>query len=57
MGLATGARGGERLLVMQMHRLLEFQKVFDLYLSGKVDAKKVKERAQKMLDVGLPSFK
>ena len=40
-----------------MHRLLEFEKAFDAYLEGKVNADFVRERAKKMLQIGLPRFK
>ena len=53
--LAPGAKGGVRLKVLQLHRLLQFQETFDKYLQGKVPASYVRLRAQKMLEVGLPS--
>ena len=57
MGIANGAKGGEKLRIMQLHRLLEFEKAFSLYLDGKVPAARVTERAKKMIAVGLPNFK
>lgn len=54
MGVATGLKGNERLELVRLHRLLEFDKVWELYLQGKTTAAMVKERADKMLEVGLP---
>lgn len=50
-------RGRSRKSVVQMHRLLEFEKVFDLYLEGKATSRQVEERAKKMLESGLPVLK
>ena len=47
-------KGRLRLKRLRIHRLLEFQRAFDLYLEGMADADYVKARAKKMLEVGLP---
>jgi len=57
MSVATGIRGRARLRVIQLHRLLEFEKVFSAYLEGKASAVYVKVRAKKMLEVGLPRLR
>lgn len=57
MGIATGAKGGGRYSLLKLHRLLEFERVFTLYLQGKTSAAHVTARAKKMLEVGLPRFK
>lgn len=54
MSIASGLKGHKRLKVIQAHRLLEFERVFSLYLDGKATAGQVKERAKKMLECGLP---
>lgn len=46
-----------KLRLVQIHRLIEFERVFSLYLDGKADAGYVAERAKKMLAVGLPPFR
>lgn len=56
MSLAPGVRGPARLLLMRMHRLLEFEQAFDDYLCGKCGAEEVRLRAKKMLAIGLPDF-
>ena len=57
MGIATGIKGRDRLKVIQLHRLLEFERAFTLYLEGKVSSVYVTARAKKMLEVGLPKLK
>lgn len=57
MGVLTGVRGRQRLPILQLHRLLEFQKTFDLYLEGKATATQVRLRASKMLQCGLPRLR
>ena len=57
MNIATGSRDRGKLRLMQLHRLLEFEKSFTLYLEGKVSAARVAARAKKMLEVGLPRLK
>jgi len=52
-----GLRGSQRLEIVQLHRLLEFDEVFGLYLEGKATAEQVKRRADKMLEVGLPKLR
>ena len=54
MAITTGVRGLAKLKVVQLHRLLEFERVFTQYLEGKTTAAHVKARAIKMLAVGLP---
>lgn len=49
--------GRERLLLLQSHRLIEFERVFDLYLRGRTSAEHVSERAKLMLKCGLPGAK
>ncbi len=55
-GQFAGARGRGRLRLLQCHRLVEFERVFSLYLEGKTDAGHVKARAKAMLEAGLPPF-
>lgn len=55
-GIAPGAHGRARLRLVQMHRLIMFEEVFSDYLEGKATAERVRERARKMLAVGLPEF-
>jgi len=57
MGIATGFKGREKLDVIRLHRLLEFERVFDLYLQGKCPASRVTQRAKLMLQAGLPRLK
>jgi hypothetical protein len=40
--------------IVQLHRLLVFEKVFSEYLEGKATAADVRTVADKMLQVGLP---
>lgn len=47
-------QGPERLALLRLHRLIEFDRVFSAYLEGHATAQEVKERAKKMLAVGLP---
>jgi len=54
MPIATRIRGPARLKVLQLHRLLEFERVYTRYMEGKTTASHVKARATKMLAVGLP---
>jgi len=55
--LYPGYQGRGRRRLIQIHRLLEFEAAFDSYLAGKVSADFVKQRAKKMLEIGLPRFK
>lgn len=55
--LANGLRGKSRRTLMQLHRLIEFEKAFDAYLAGRVGPKFLKFRAQKLLAIGLPRIK
>ena len=55
--IAPGVKGRARLQILRLHRLLEFERVFTLYLEGKTSADYVTARAKKMLDVGLPRLK
>lgn len=57
MGIVTGVKGGARLQILRLHRLLEFEKAFSAYLEGKTSAAHVMARAKKMLEVGLPRLK
>jgi hypothetical protein len=41
--------------ILQLHRLVAFEDAFTGYLEGRVTAAQVKERAQKMLEIGLSS--
>jgi hypothetical protein len=52
-----GLRGSQRFEIVQLHRLLEFDEVFGLYLEGKATAEQVKRCADKMLAVGLPRLR
>lgn len=56
MAIAPGIKGTPRLQLLRLHRLLEFQRVFDDYLVGNASAEDVRERAKKMLACGLPEF-
>jgi hypothetical protein len=55
--MPRGLRGAGRLAALRLHRLVEFERVFDLYLKGKVPASLVTIRAKKMLAVGLPRLR
>jgi hypothetical protein len=57
MGIATGARGKQKLEIVRLHRLLEFETTFSSYLEGKASAQQVKYRGDWMLKVGLPRLK
>ena len=57
MGIATGFHGKGKLEVIKLHRLVEFERVFSLYLEGKTTAAHVQARAKAMLEVGLPRLK
>jgi len=57
MGIATGTRGKQKLEIVRLHRLLEFETTFSSYLAGQATAAEVKARADKMLAVGLPRLK
>jgi hypothetical protein len=57
MGVATGFHGKGKLEVIKLHRLVEFERVFSLYLEGKTTAAHVQARAKAMLEVGLPRLK
>lgn len=52
----TAVRGAPRVALLRLHRLLEFERVFSLYLEGKTSAQHVRKRAELMLAVGLPKF-
>jgi hypothetical protein len=56
MGVTTGYHGQDKLMILRLHRLLAFQEVWDKYLKGdsEISAIQVKDRAKKMLEVGLP---
>lgn len=54
--IAPGIHGKQRLSVLRLHRLAEFQRVFDLYLDGKTSSEHVTRRAKLMLAVGLPKL-
>ena len=57
-GIAPGVKNSRaRLQILRLHRLLEFERVFTLYLEGKTGADHVTARAKKMLEVGLPRLK
>jgi hypothetical protein len=56
-GEFNGLRGQQRLEIVQLHRLLEFDEIFALYLRGQATAEQVKLRADKMLAVGLPKLR
>jgi hypothetical protein len=56
-GQFNGLRGKQRLEIVQLHRLLEFDEIFGLYLEGKATAEQVKPCADKMLEVGLPKLR
>lgn len=53
----TGLSGPGRIELLKLHRLIEFQKVFDAYLAGRASSSQVKARAEKLLAVGLPRLK
>ena len=57
MGITTGIRGKQRMEVLRLHRLYEFQRVWDLYLQGKTDAAHVTRRARLMLKARLPHLR
>ena len=58
MGILTGNRhSGGRQGALQLHRLYEFEKAFNEYLVGRCPASRVKNRAEKMSQVGLPRLK
>ena len=47
------ARKRAKLRLLRAHRLTEFNRVFDAFIEGKVDAGLVAERRRKMVCVGL----
>lgn len=47
-------RGHARKVMLQIHRLNEFEKAFDDYLNGLAPVEYVRDRARKMLEIGLP---
>ncbi len=55
--IAPGRKGEARLPIIRLHRLLEFERVFTLYLEDKTSADHVTARARKMLGVGLSRLK
>lgn len=57
MAVNKSGRDRGKLKLVQIHRLLEFEKVFSDYLEGKATAAQVVARAKKMLAVGLPQLK
>jgi len=54
--IVSNFQGQGRKRLMQMHRLLEFQRAFDGYLAGRVSMAYVTARAKKMLEIGLPKL-
>lgn len=50
-------KGKKRVQLLKIHRLLEFEKVFSSYLEGGASASYVRQRAKKMLEIGLPRLK
>jgi len=52
MSLAKGARGCGRKAIIKEHRLLAYLRAFDRYCAGEVPASYVKERGDKMKEVG-----
>ncbi len=58
MGVLTGVKSDRaRVNLLKMHRLLEFEETFSLYIEGKATSAQVKIRAEKMLEIGLPKLK
>jgi hypothetical protein len=57
MWILTDIKCKPRLEVLRLQRLLEFERVLDLYLKGEVPASLVTARAKKMLAVGLPRLR
>ena len=58
MSTITGKLKGKKAIrLLQMHRLIAFQKVFDAFLEGKLPAAVVITRAKKMREIGLPKLK
>ncbi len=43
--------------LLQVHRLMVFEKVWDEYLTGRATAEQVRLRAKLMIEAGLPEFK
>lgn len=54
VGVLSRVRGRDRLALLRLHRLMEFNEAWDKYIAGQVTASFVKHRANKMLAVGLP---
>ena len=55
--VAQSLIGKQRMEVLRLHRLYEFQRVWDLYLQGKTDAAHVTRRARLMLKARLPHLR
>jgi hypothetical protein len=47
-------RGRGRKVLLQYHRLYEFERVFSDYVAGRTTADHVRVRAKLMLEAGLP---
>jgi len=57
MSIAKGIKGSERIKLLKWHRLVEFERVFTLYLAGQTTASHVARRAKLMLEAGLPRLR
>ena len=56
MGVTTGLEGKERDAVLRFHRIEEFEKTWTGYLNGTCPAYLVKERAEKMFQLGMIEY-
>ena len=48
MGILPRLKGGKRWQLLGQHRLNEFERVFDSYVSGQTSAEHVASRARKL---------
>ena len=55
--VAKGIGSRTRLRLIQLHRLIEFERVFNLYLKVKATSAQVKKRARLVLRCGLPRLR
>jgi hypothetical protein len=52
-----GVRGGNRIAILRLHRLLLFEETFTAYIEHRDTAAHVAYRAKLMLEIGLPRLR
>ena len=55
--MSKDIRGGARLQLLKLHRLIEFEQTFTRYLEGWATTAQVQYRAKLMLKCGLPKLR